>query len=207
MNLYQIQKSDIEAIKTFMAASFMEDPLFLHLIPNPWVRERFLPAFFHLYLDFIIDHGEVYASSPALEGVATLRNYPETEAYQKAAARINRQIHWLAVKTDKTLRTLFHFRRHLDYLISTWSKDKIPQPHIHLEYLAVRKDCQGQGTGGALITAIIAKAEKAEVPLTLETHKASNAALYRHFGFRILEEFRKYPDLTQYNMVKDFPFI
>ena len=47
---------------------------------------------------------------------------------------------------------------------------------------AVAPQCQGQGICSQLIQPVLQIMERAHVPLYLETHKAVNVEIYRHFG-------------------------
>ena len=59
--------------------------------------------------------------------------------------------------------------------------------YIYLDVLAVRPDLQGQGYGGTLLRHLLVDAENRSAPVFLETSTDSNIALYRHYGFSVLE--------------------
>lgn len=80
-------------------------------------------------------------------------------------------------------------RRHIDH--STW----------YLYDLAVKPECQGCGIASQLLRPMLAYFDRIGAKCYLETHDIKNVAMYRHFGFEIVESPRMpHSDLTHYAM-------
>ena len=56
-------------------------------------------------------------------------------------------------------------------------------PHYYLQVLGVEPDRQGCGQGKALLAPMLARADREQTPVYLETAAADNLAYYRRFGF------------------------
>ncbi len=59
---------------------------------------------------------------------------------------------------------------------------------IYLPVLGVASEFQGQGWGGKLLSALIARSEQAGIPLYLETQSESNVRWYERFGFESVKQ-------------------
>jgi len=62
-----------------------------------------------------------------------------------------------------------------------------PQPHWYVSSLGVSPSVQGRGVGGALLAALLERADREEFPTYLETDRARNVAFYGARGFRVEE--------------------
>lgn len=60
------------------------------------------------------------------------------------------------------------------------------QAHWHLGPIGVHPDHQGEGLGGALLGAFLARADREGTPAFLETDVDRNVVLYERFGFRVI---------------------
>ena len=69
----------------------------------------------------------------------------------------------------------------------------LSKPHWYLWVLGVDPVYQGQGVGGALLRAGLARADASHLPCYLETTNAENVPLYHRFGF-LVEDERLIPD-------------
>ena len=68
---------------------------------------------------------------------------------------------------------------------------------------AVKPELQGQGIGSRLIRPALDIFERNNIPLYLETHKKSNAEIYKHYGFETADR-NPIPktDIMQYSMLQ-----
>jgi GNAT superfamily N-acetyltransferase len=60
------------------------------------------------------------------------------------------------------------------------------EPHWYLGVLACRRSCRGQGLGSAVAAPVLAAADRAGLPVALETSTASNVDLYTRRGFAVV---------------------
>ncbi len=80
----------------------------------------------------------------------------------------------------------------------------LPAPNIYIDFLGVRTDCQGQGRGSRLLSAVYEYAKEAGYPLMLFTNTGEDIAFYKSRGFREAGTVRspKYGYVNTY-LVKD----
>jgi GNAT superfamily N-acetyltransferase len=60
------------------------------------------------------------------------------------------------------------------------------EPHRYLEVLSVRPEHQRHGISSRLVTPILARADRDQVPCHLETADPANVEFYRPFGFEVV---------------------
>ena len=61
------------------------------------------------------------------------------------------------------------------------------EPHWYLEVLSVRPEHQRHGLGSRLVTPILERADRDQVPCDLDTADPANVAFYRRFGFEVVD--------------------
>src|SRR4030042_4057476 len=69
-NIIRLVKEQVERASEVLARAFRADPERLRFVPDPTKRQKLLRSLFRVSLRHSIEHGEVYAVSPAIEGVA-----------------------------------------------------------------------------------------------------------------------------------------
>ncbi|MEQ1863068.1 MAG: GNAT family N-acetyltransferase [Micropepsaceae bacterium] len=68
------------------------------------------------------------------------------------------------------------------------------RPHFYLMTIGVDPKFQGQGLGGALLDATLAKIDAKGLPSYLESSNEKNVPLYRRHGYEVTKEFRPAPE-------------
>jgi len=66
-------------------------------------------------------------------------------------------------------------------------KRAAPFRHMYLQLLAVDPVHQGEGLSGRLLRPMFQRIDREGLPCFLETQAEKNVAIYRHFGFRVVE--------------------
>lgn len=69
-----------------------------------------------------------------------------------------------------------------------WARRDPTRPHWHLGPVAVDPDLQGQGIGGAMLSAFCERMDQEHALSYLETDKLENVGFYQKFGFRVIEQ-------------------
>lgn len=69
-----------------------------------------------------------------------------------------------------------------------WARRDLTRPHWHLGPMAVDPDLQGQGIGGAMLSAFCERMDQEHALAYLETDKLENVGFYQKFGFRVIEQ-------------------
>lgn len=65
---------------------------------------------------------------------------------------------------------------------------RVPKPHWYLFGFGVDPELQNRGVGSAIIREGLALADRESKPCYFETGEPRNLALYKRFGFAVLEE-------------------
>ena len=65
----------------------------------------------------------------------------------------------------------------------------MPEPHWYVAAIGVDSESQGMGFGSVLMRHGIARADRDEAPIYLETETERNIAFYQKLGFDVIEEF------------------
>ena len=68
------------------------------------------------------------------------------------------------------------------------------KPHFYLMTIGVDPRFQGQGLGGALLDATLAKIDAKGLPSYLESSNEKNVPLYKRHGYAVTSEFRPAPE-------------
>lgn len=77
------------------------------------------------------------------------------------------------------------------------------RPHWYVHLLGVRPDAQGKGLSRAALGPIFGAADRAGVPVYLETMPEANVAIYRRLGFELVG-FRELPGgLPNYELLRE----
>lgn len=176
-------RSDVPAAGRCLARAFANDPLMVHLLPDPQRRDRMLRGFCTLIVRHGTRYGQAYGVGDAIHGVAVW--LPPAEA-QASLLRLLYTGGWrlpLLVGIGNTSRML-GFRG----IVERHYQRLVPQPHWLLHMLGVAPEHQGRGLGSELLNAMLPRLDETQVDCVLETANPRSALLYERFGFQTLEE-------------------
>jgi GNAT superfamily N-acetyltransferase len=182
-NIIRLTKTHIIPAAVTIARAFQDYPVSVFFIPDAEKRRKQQPISFRRTLRAAIAVGEVYATSPKMEGVAVW--FP---------ADVKRPSWWQRLISGELITSLFTNRktRSRKVAFSRYSsevrKRVVPGRHWYLQILAVDPDYQGKSYSSRLIKLMLARADSEGIPCFLETQLAKNVGLYKHFGFRVAEE-------------------
>ena len=199
-SLIRIGKSNVKPAVEALVKAFRNYPLLQYYFPNEAKREK-ISYYFVSYAVFTgISYGEVYTTSPDMEGVAIWipsTNYPIT--------------FWRLIHSVPS-PILFGFgmnggskMRRLGEYIDTVHQRLAPFKHWFLQTIGVAPQFQGEGYAGKLLRPILSRIDKESLPCYLETLDEKNVSLYQHFGFKIVDK-SKIPEttLTNWAMLREF---
>lgn len=171
---------DVRLVAEALGLAFRNDPALTWIVPDLSRRMRVLPDFFSVMARQSRRHGEILAS-PDRRAAALW--YPPGEISDGFVAASRDSLRLLALfgtalprglKVEKEMH-----KRH-----------PRPQPYTYLRFVGVSPSLQGQGWGGALVRAGVARAAEKGQGVLLETATHSNVAIYSRLGFEIAEEWR-----------------
>ena len=165
-----------EEVCALLAGTIGEQAVARWLLPDPVGRRESSPAYFEIFVDHAVQHGEVYATvdpgSGDLLGVALwfpfTRSIPPPRDYD--------------LRLKDVCGSSFDRVRELDAALEVHHPI---HPHHYLAFLAVRPDKQNLGIGSALLTRHHARADAAGIPTYLEANDLRNRDLYLRHGYAV----------------------
>jgi GNAT superfamily N-acetyltransferase len=181
--LMRLDKSQAKPAGEVLARAFNDDPALISFITEPRRRAEIMRAMFRMVVSHAVLKGEVYAVSPRLEGIAVW--------ISSGAPEIG---FWTAVRGGG-LALLFKGGR--EFMVKMKQDEDFarelrrrlaPAPHWYLAILGVAPEFQGQGYASRLLRPMLARLDAEKLPAYLETPVEGYVPLYRHFGFKLLQE-------------------
>ena len=182
-NLVQLRKSDIKQAAQVLAMAFRNYPLLRYGFPGEMEREKMASYFFQYVLAYCVRYGEVYATSPNLEGIAA---WLTSDYFPLTFWKLIRSVP-LSVTLGFAREGGYKLKHPGDYLDER-HKHLTPFKHWFLQTIGVAPQFQGQGYASQLIRAMLVRVDKEGLPCYLETMDEINVRLYEHFGFSIIEK-------------------
>ena len=176
---------DRQVLLRVLVAAFMDDPVTTWFDPNPATRARRLERLFGHVLEKYLPRGTVWTND------------------ERSAAAV-----WVPPHTPVTAADVrFYLRLYRDRPLKglAWAlrvEAHRPRfPHWLLLYLGVEPGRQGQGLGGALLAAGLARAGAEGWPAYLVASSTGSRRLYERHGFQVLREVRLWGGLRAWPML------
>ncbi|MFX1388033.1 MAG: GNAT family N-acetyltransferase [Promethearchaeota archaeon] len=183
---YRVTEEQIKAAAKTLARAFHDYPTLTYLFPDEDERSRMILIIKEYMVRYGLLYGEVYASSPNLEGVAVWLPFWDAEMTDERSkkCRMSYGKDLPSVLTEESFNKKFapisqcEYRCHKQYAdFFNW----------YLYPIGVDPDHQGCGYAGLLLRSKFEEIDKRGIPCYLETTKEKNVSLYQHFGFKIVE--------------------
>ena len=179
----RLTEGQVAATAAMLARAFADDPLFIHLLPDPGERERLVPPFMTAWTRYgllfgVVDvtAGPVEASAIWLPPDAVVRT-PERRERAGLTAVIDAFSDGARARYDALMH---HLGRILEAAPSV--------PHWHLPRIGVDPARQGLGLGSLLLRAGLSRVDQDGVECRLFTEHPRNVPLYQRHGFEIAVE-------------------
>jgi GNAT superfamily N-acetyltransferase len=168
--------ADASVVVAVLAEAFQNDPVTAWVFPGAQRRRAVLPSFFHLVVEDVLEHGEIYLTSSGA-GV-TLAMPPDTPAVTPAQHGAY-QWRLRACTGEFTERAV---------LISRLLEEHHPRhcAHYYLVFNAVRPARQGQGIGGMILRNVPDRADTDGVGTYVECSTPRSLCLMLRHGFHDL---------------------
>ena len=168
---------DVERVVPVLTLAFAVDPLFAWIAPDPARRSVFLEGFMRALAWRSHLFSEAFTSAPEALG-ASLWKGPDLDRlspYQSRRAGLDEVAGPLDAEGRRRLAAM-------DEVAELLAR-AVPLPRWYLGVLAVAPEAQGQGLGARLLEPVLARADAASLPVSLETMKEANLDYYARFGF------------------------
>jgi ribosomal protein S18 acetylase RimI-like enzyme len=182
-DLIRLDRSQLKPAAAIMARAFHDDPASVYFFPDASERSSKLPYVFRLLIGYGLLYGEVYATSPNLEGIAVW--LPSQRSFRTL---------WRNIRSGG-LSLLFRIGRETaarEYALGEYfdamRQRCAPAAYWYLLLLGVDPVYQGRGYASILLRAMFARADGERLPCYLETLTEKDVSIYRHLGFEVVEE-------------------
>jgi ribosomal protein S18 acetylase RimI-like enzyme len=182
-SLTRLEEGQIKPASQVLARAFLDDPGIIQFVTEPGRRQELLRSMFSTVLSQAVGHGEVYATSPAMEGIAIwlpsgIPDITFWEALRGGGLSLIFKGGWEFMRKMK---------QDGDFIKSLRQR-LAPTPHWYLAVLGVAPEFQGKGCASRLLRPMLARLDAEKLPAYLETSTEDYAPMYRHFGFRVVQE-------------------
>jgi ribosomal protein S18 acetylase RimI-like enzyme len=180
--LVRLKKSDVKPTAEMLAGAFHNYPLLANVFHDEAGRARVASLYFQLELGYAVRYGEVYATSPNLEGVAT---WLHSDSFPMTAWRTIRSVPLSVIRSFASEGGV-RLKPIGDYLDAR-HRAVAPFTHWYLQTIGVAPSFRGKGWASRLVRPMLTRAGREGLPCYLETMEEANVRLYEHFGFRVVE--------------------
>jgi ribosomal protein S18 acetylase RimI-like enzyme len=187
-NLIRLKRSQVEPAAKILAKAFENDPLHITYFPDPTKRVKQNYHLMKFSLRYCMRYGEVYTTSPKLEGIALWQfEDPKEEEQDKSVSLFS---NWLSFRLEVALgEAVEKVYSVYDYMLSTQYK-LIPSPHWYFFIIGVDPNYQGKGYASRLIKPMLARINEKKLQCYLDTNIEKNVRRYQHFGFKVLKKYQ-----------------
>ena len=182
-NLVRLNKSQIEPAADVLARAFQDDPLFSYFFPSARERMNKSPHLFRSLVQRGVLYGEVYATSPNLEGVVVWLHSDKVDVSPWRMVRPAALLMVLKMGAG-SIRRMMRFAPYA----ATMHKRHTPFRHWYLQAIGVDPRFQGKGCAGLLLKPMFARMDTEHLACYLETQNQRNLPIYQHYGFEVVEE-------------------
>ena len=182
-SLLRLDKSDIRPATAVLVRAFQNYPLLQYYCPDPSRGNKLARYMCSISLYFGFRFGEVYAISSNLEAIAAWlpsKYYPMSVWNVLRAVPLS-DLFGIATSGGMKMKAMGQY-------VDRVHKRLAPFDHWYLLLLGTDPDIQGKGYASRLVRPMLARIDREKLPCYLETNLEADVSIYRHFGFRVLEE-------------------
>lgn len=174
----------LRQVTEMMTAAFMNDPLWVYLVPDADKRQETLPRFYRVFFNMWLSNRQTFGVGDPLEGLAVW-SYPDQKAefFQLVGPGFLKQFFSPVIMSFVRARNIFAQYEKMQKKYAT-------VPHYYLNTIAVLPGSQGKGLASHLIRPILLQADQESFGIYTETMTPENVNLFEHYGFVCQEDFR-----------------
>jgi ribosomal protein S18 acetylase RimI-like enzyme len=181
--LLRLGKDRISQASEMLTRAFFNDPKLTYVLSEEGGRKELGKHLLTFELKYGMNYGNVYTTSPALEGVAVWLPSAKSAITLWRAMRSG----GMALQKNlgkETMKRLMNFSDQVDF----YHLRHAPNPHCYLFFIGVDPALQGRGFAGNLIRPVLDRLDQKGVDCYLHTQNEKNIGLYEHFGFTVVEQ-------------------
>jgi GNAT superfamily N-acetyltransferase len=182
-SLIRLRKTDIKQAARVLTESFQQYPLLVQKYPDEAQRNKAAYYFFLVIVGYGMRWGEVYASSPRMEGIAV---WYRSEHFPMRFRKILRSVPFSAL-LGFPRSGVGRLQEAADF-VEARHQLTAPAQHWFLDSVGVLPQYQGKGYGGKLIGAMLVRTDRESLPVYLDTMDETDVRRYEHFGFKVIDK-------------------
>jgi ribosomal protein S18 acetylase RimI-like enzyme len=171
----RVEHADADAVTDVLATAFLEDPVSTWLFPDRTVRERLHAPFFRVFVDLVLEGGQIYTVGDFAGVTLWLAVDPAQPEEEGDLGPLFAE----AVGADNAARFAV-----LDAIMT--KNHPHHEAHAYLPFVAVRPGRQSVGAGTALLRHRFAELDATGQSAYLEASSPRNEALYARLGFEAM---------------------
>jgi len=206
--LIRLRRSHVDGAAKVLARAFESAPVCVAFFPDASKRVLQNYDLMHHSIRYTMRYGEVYITSPNLEGVALwqrMASMNEQEQEQQDNFRML-YLNWLNFRLWLALGKGVERVKSLYEPVYSTHYELIPMRHWYCKTIGVAPKFQGQGFGSRLIKPMLARIDEEQLPCYLDTNTEENVALYEHFGFNVVKRYViPDSDVINWSMIRESP--
>jgi ribosomal protein S18 acetylase RimI-like enzyme len=182
-DIIRFSKQQIGQAGAMLTRAFFDDPKLTHLIPDISAKKELSRYLFEFELLYGMNYGDVYTTSPSVEGVAVWLPSAKSEitfwrAFRSGGMGLQKHL------GKKIMDRVMSFSAAVDNL----HKKHAPYPHYYLFFIGVDPAYQQKRIASRLITPMLGWLDMQKFPCYLHTQNERNIGLYEHYGFQVIEQ-------------------
>jgi ribosomal protein S18 acetylase RimI-like enzyme len=182
-DIVRLSKKQIGQAAAMLTRAFSDDPKLTHIMPDIAVKKELSQHLFEFELQYGMNYGDVYTTSPAVEGVAVWLSSTKSEitfwrAFRSGGRVLQKRL------GKKIMDRVMSFSTAVD----TLHKKHAPYPHYYLFFIGVDPAYQKKRVASRLITPMLGWLDMQKLPCYLNTQNENNIGLYEHYGFQVIEQ-------------------
>ena len=185
--LYEIRKNESEKLFTMWLDAFHDYPKLAEAFPQMDKKLAAMEATIRFYGMYDLKYGQAFATDENIDDGIVIVDSEDmqytTSRYIEAGCYSDGYNAAMNMLTEEEKNRRIAVFDELDELEKTMD---IPYPHIYIDFLGVRRSCQGQGRGRKLIHKITEYADGRNRPLMLFTNTPEDVAFYQKEGFKVI---------------------
>jgi ribosomal protein S18 acetylase RimI-like enzyme len=182
-DIVRLSKDQIGLACAMLTRAFFDDPKLCHLIPDITAKKELSRYLFEFELRYGMNYGDVYTTSPSVEGVAVWLPSSKSEISFWRAFRSGGLI--LQKRLGKQVMDRV---TSFSAVVGNLHKKHAPFPHYYLFFIGVDPAYQKKRVASRLITPMLGWLDMQKLPCYLHTQNENNIGLYEHYGFQVIEQ-------------------
>jgi hypothetical protein len=181
--LYRIEKTDVHKAASLLGRSFINYPIFTHIIPDNNYRTEKISLLFSFLIRNGLQTGEVLAPSKNIEGVSIW--IPHYGKSPKINVISSGMIGLLLRLDNSALQRFIKVGREKERM----RLKIINKPFCLLDVIGVDPQFQRKGFARIMLQPKLNELDSKKIPCYLETSDIANVPMYENYGFTIINKY------------------